>query len=484
MAVKIPQLDAWKNQILDCIDTDSFAAEGTKMVVESGGLICVVCNLVATSPCFSGLCCCVTVCNDCMIVLAKLKPGEKAPDDWSNTVACPVCRARQGFVWDYTKSKMIRELKVKCLNADCKWTAQRADLDDHQKKCPHAIVRCPNSSTSAADKKRIECDHKCKRGDLRAHTDVCGLRNWVCPDCSRLLTFRSQETHKSKYCPKAKVECPDCGQVGPREGLDKHTRSLCEFWRCPGCKEVLRRDNVEVYLQHLTTSPACTKPALEDYDYIQGLDNKRIRLLEDENMALHLRISELEGTAPPAKRRKIEAESAAASAFAPAPAAAASAAVPAVPNGSSSQPIVVPDGKEDRKEPDRSATKKCPFCSRTLFQKQWPHTERWHWDGHDISSGRCPTFDWVVDSAVPLLAAAVASNGSSSRPIVIPDGKDDGKDDSKEQKTKECPVCHNPLFRKQFTEYGTWQWLHLGDHWDTRIAFCTYRRACSLEETL
>ena len=135
----------------------------------------------------------------------------------------------------------INALRVKCANltTGCDWEGELGSLEEHQDKCDHALISCPN-----------ECKDETTlfgvlRKDLATHLkEKCRNRNSQCPHCGEEGKHCDITTSHLHTCPQVVIPCPNngCSEKVLRCMIQDHW-NMCLFEVIPckystiGCKD-------------------------------------------------------------------------------------------------------------------------------------------------------------------------------------------------------------------------------------------------------
>ena len=193
---------------------------------------CLICSLVAREA-QQASCCGKIFCKECLEKCARVKDS------------CPNCREDLNgkYFPDRRAIRDINQLNVYCKNKDegCTWEGELRQAQTHQDSCPYCQVQCPNQCTEAV-----------RNMDLPHHLETeCPKRKVECCRCKQIGEYAYISTDHSEDCPDVQIDCPNEGcEVKPkRMNMEAH-RQLCpkEIINCEyaqlGCEHVCLRENI------------------------------------------------------------------------------------------------------------------------------------------------------------------------------------------------------------------------------------------------
>ena len=201
-------------------------------------LICTICILPSKQPYLSE-CCGHTFCKSCL-------EGSKK----SNNI-CPVCRS-ENFVTMFNKQadRVIRSLHVFCTNKDqgCEWDGEVNNIIGHFGNCLFQIVHCPS-----------DCGESLQRQYQTIHVEIkCPRRRVSCQYCSDVGEYQFIEGQHKEECHKFPIQCPNKCDIESicRDGVEEH-KEICplEIVQCDyhviGCKVKIARKDIDTHKQEM-----------------------------------------------------------------------------------------------------------------------------------------------------------------------------------------------------------------------------------------
>ena len=233
----------------------------------SDTLICQICQCPSREPHLS-VCCGHIFCKSCL---------EGANRVTFVTNACPMCRSEEFVtVPNLQADRIIRSLIVYCSNKNegCEWQGEINAINSHLSNsngCQFHEVNCPN-----------DCGRAYQRQYLTSHVDTeCPRRKVNCQYCHDIGEYQFIDGQHKEKCPKFPLQCPNSCGIGiiPRDGVREHI-NVCplQLIQCKyhiiGCEVTMARKdqekhNKEMMEEHLSlsvTELAATKAKSEQQD--------------------------------------------------------------------------------------------------------------------------------------------------------------------------------------------------------------------------
>ncbi len=167
---------------------------------------------------------------------------------------CPIDREDFTTTPDHYNRRRLRSFNVKCPNSErgCLWQGNLGDAQDHTSTCISKQVKCPKGCNSPVHQK-----------DLPYHlSKLCPLRDYHCPHCQLLGSYKSITTSHLTFCGDFPLNCPGCHDHILRKNIAAHLQQSCPMesveckYKMLGCSDLVRRDkyagHVADYKRHLT----------------------------------------------------------------------------------------------------------------------------------------------------------------------------------------------------------------------------------------
>ncbi|XP_031573198.1 TNF receptor-associated factor family protein DDB_G0272340-like isoform X3 [Actinia tenebrosa] len=229
----------------------------TKLFVRSvdKNLICAICHEVFNDPygCKDGH----SFCKDC--ITTWLETQERCPLDNKRVQG-------KDLVRNLVADNMIHKLEVWCdppeINEGagrtvespvrkCQWRGELQSLAKHKEDCLFQHVQCPNEN----------CKETIQRKDMDDHDTKCEHKVMKCNKCRKQLLRHQLEDHSANECPETLIPCPNnCIEQGQiqeikRVDLDHHLKNICAktILECPfkenGCLAQVERQHVDKHVQ-------------------------------------------------------------------------------------------------------------------------------------------------------------------------------------------------------------------------------------------
>ena len=125
---------------------------------------------------------------------------------------CPVCRQTHTTVPDNRTNRLVKSLRVRCVNHQygCKWVGDLSDEVQHrttQGSCQFEEIPCP-----------YNCGNTIHRMTQACHLQECPKRPHRCRHCNKVGPHQYVEGDHRKSCLRYPVRCPNgCDKRIPRE---------------------------------------------------------------------------------------------------------------------------------------------------------------------------------------------------------------------------------------------------------------------------
>ena len=175
--------------------------------------ICKVCQLPSRDAYLSE-CCGHLFCKSCL-------NDVKTVTAITNT--CPVCRDEKFKTFrNKAIDREIKDLCIYCTNKEkgCKWQGELSDINDHLvNSCQFEEMKCTS-----------ECGEMIERRYLTTHVEFeCPRRKVNCRYCHDIGEHQFIEGQHKEECPKLLLPCANMCEVGSiaREDMEAHTK------KCP-----------------------------------------------------------------------------------------------------------------------------------------------------------------------------------------------------------------------------------------------------------
>ena len=204
-------------------------------------LMCTVCFLPSKEPHLS-TCCGHTFCKSCY-------EGSKKCSN-----ICPMCRSEEfAAIFNKQSDRKIGALLVFCTNKKqgCEWQGELKGITDHFGNCLFQVVHCPN-----------DCGESLQRQNLTNHVEIeCPRRKVSCQYCNDVGEYQFIEGQHKEECPKFPVQCPNECEIESihRDEVEEH-REVCplEIIQCDyhvGCEVKMARKDMITHKQDIKGVP-------------------------------------------------------------------------------------------------------------------------------------------------------------------------------------------------------------------------------------
>ncbi|XP_052224425.1 TNF receptor-associated factor 2-like isoform X2 [Dreissena polymorpha] len=153
-------------------------------------------------------------CRGCVEVLfqdgaeQKECPRPNCMDEDDSTQRSVISKAE--IFPDNAIKREINRMKVHCINKDCKWNGKFKEYESHFPICEFRMATC------------AACGSEVKMNEMERHLrDVCPKAQLQCSDCGNLITREDWEQHQVSH---RSVLCPACpsGTTVDREAFHDH----------------------------------------------------------------------------------------------------------------------------------------------------------------------------------------------------------------------------------------------------------------------
>ena len=118
-------------------------------------LMCAICSGLLEQPVLTE--CGHTFCADCMWELITRCTGTR------NTAPCPECRApvskRTIRKASYRLRQVLDEVVLSCPHKGCRWFRKAGEMDQHARRCRHALIQCRWAGCQATFPRRDTLGH-------------------------------------------------------------------------------------------------------------------------------------------------------------------------------------------------------------------------------------------------------------------------------------------------------------------------------------
>jgi len=182
--------------------------------------ITIIEDLIKCSICLEILCkpyeceiCGSLFCEDCIA-------------EWINiNNSCPMkCKNFKLIQARPNTRRMLNLIKLKCINyPECTYTCEYWNMFDHEIKCPHQKIKCPNSP----------CDFQGSYKDLQNHLCLlCPYLNIECGFCKTKIQRNQFDSHLEEHCRDRTFNILNCSNCDSNENL---RRCLCKKSFCLNC---------------------------------------------------------------------------------------------------------------------------------------------------------------------------------------------------------------------------------------------------------
>ena len=182
--------------------------------------ILIIEDLVKCSICLEILCkpyecevCGSLFCEDCINEWLKIN------------LSCPMkCENFKMIKARPNTRKMLNLIKLRCINyPDCNFSCDYWEIFEHEKKCPHQKLRCPNGN----------CEFEGSFKDLKNHMyKNCSYINVECGFCKCKIQKNFLEEHLEKHCKNNTFYFQPCNICNSTEEIRRCICNKCYCFRC------------------------------------------------------------------------------------------------------------------------------------------------------------------------------------------------------------------------------------------------------------